>query len=57
MFTRKPRLQPEEFVINSAKRLLQHNLPIADILYGQGHEQALEQSANRRLATLKRIAH
>src|ERR1019366_2227487 len=30
-FTRKPRLQPAEFVITSAKRLLQHNLPLADI--------------------------
>ena len=27
MFTRKPRLQLEKFVINGAKRLLQHNLP------------------------------
>src|SRR6187200_1558604 len=30
IFTRKPRLQPAEFLITSAKRLLQHNLPIAD---------------------------
>src|SRR4051794_10494254 len=29
MFTRKPRLQLEKFAINGAKRLLQHNLPIA----------------------------
>ena len=27
MFTRKPRLQLEQFAINGAKRLLQHNLP------------------------------
>ena len=31
IFTRKPRLQPAEFLITSAKRLLQHNLPGADI--------------------------
>ena len=31
MFTRKPRLQLEKFAINGAKRLLQHNLPQADI--------------------------
>src|SRR5215510_8420827 len=30
IFTRKSRLQPGEFLITSAKRLLQHNLPIAD---------------------------
>jgi hypothetical protein len=30
MFTRKPRLQPAEFLIASAKRLLQHNLPEAN---------------------------
>ena len=29
MFTRKPRLQLEKFAINGAKRLLQHNRPIA----------------------------
>ena len=32
MFTRKPRLQLEKFAINGAKRLLQHNLPIADMV-------------------------
>jgi hypothetical protein len=31
IFARKPRLQPAEFLITSAKRLLQHNLPIGDI--------------------------
>jgi hypothetical protein len=31
MFTRKPRLQLEKFAINGAKRLLQHNLPVAAI--------------------------
>ena len=31
MFTRKPRLQLEKFAINGAKRLLQHNLPAADM--------------------------
>ena len=31
IFTRKPRLQPAEFLITSAKRLLQHNLPKANI--------------------------
>ena len=31
MFTRKPRLQLEKFAINGAKRLLQHNLPQADL--------------------------
>src|SRR5262249_51506298 len=31
IFTRKPRLRPLEFLILGAKRLLQHNLPIADI--------------------------
>src|SRR5438067_8512471 len=30
MFTRKPRLQLEKFVINGAKRLLQHNLSKPD---------------------------
>jgi hypothetical protein len=29
--TQKPRLQLETFAINGAKRLLQHNLPGADI--------------------------
>jgi|SRR5580704_19063452 hypothetical protein len=29
IFTRKSRLQPKEFLISSAKRLLQQNLPIA----------------------------
>src|SRR6187399_3687054 len=33
IFTRKPRLQPAEFLITSAKRLLQHNLPGANIEY------------------------
>jgi hypothetical protein len=31
IFTRKSRLQPGEFLITSAKRLLQHNLPKGDI--------------------------
>src|SRR6187200_2501733 len=31
IFTRKPRLQPAEFLITSAKRLLQHNRLIATI--------------------------
>src|SRR5262245_32861395 len=31
IFTRKSRLRPGEFLITSAKRLLQHNLPIGDI--------------------------
>jgi hypothetical protein len=31
IFTRKSRLQPGEFLITSAKRLLQHNLPLTDI--------------------------
>ena len=31
IFTRKPRLQPAEFLITGAKRLLQHNLPTSDI--------------------------
>jgi hypothetical protein len=31
IFTRKSRLQPGEFLITSAKRLLQHNRPKADI--------------------------
>src|SRR6516225_7173796 len=30
IFTRKSRLQPGEFLISSAKRLLQQNLPLAD---------------------------
>jgi hypothetical protein len=30
IFTRKPRLRPLEFLILGAKRLLQHNLPVAD---------------------------
>jgi len=29
MFTRKPRLRPAEFLITSAKRLLQHNRHLA----------------------------
>jgi hypothetical protein len=31
IFTRKSRLRPKEFLIASAKRLLQQNLPIGDI--------------------------
>src|SRR6478609_3409756 len=31
IFTRKPRLQPTEFLIIGAKRLLQHNLPLSTI--------------------------
>src|SRR5215471_2557995 len=31
IFTRKSRLQRGEFLISSAKRLLQHYLPIADV--------------------------
>src|SRR5437870_5901649 len=31
IFTRKSRLQPGEFLITSAKRLLQQNLPISDM--------------------------
>jgi hypothetical protein len=31
IFTRKSRVQPKEFLISSAKRLLQQNLPTADI--------------------------
>jgi hypothetical protein len=31
MFTRKPLLQPEKFAVDGAKRLLQHNLPQAEI--------------------------
>jgi hypothetical protein len=31
IFTRRSRLKPGEFSITSAKRLLQHNLPLADI--------------------------
>jgi hypothetical protein len=31
IFTRKSRLQPGEFLITSAKGLLQHNLPMSDI--------------------------
>ena len=31
MFTRKPRLQLEKFAINGAKRLLQHNRPLAAV--------------------------
>ena len=34
MFTRKPRLQLEKFAINGAKRLLQHNLPLARTFVG-----------------------
>ena len=30
IFTRKPRLQPAEFLITTAKRLLQHNRHLAD---------------------------
>src|SRR5476649_1218898 len=36
MFTRKPRLRPAEFLITSAKRLLQHNLPLADFRHAAG---------------------
>src|SRR5258708_500943 len=32
IFTRKPRLRPLEFLILGAKRLLQHNRSLADIL-------------------------
>jgi hypothetical protein len=38
MSTRKPRLQPGKFSIRGAKRLLQHNLPAADI---PSHETTL----------------
>jgi hypothetical protein len=31
IFTRKSRLQPGEFLVTSAKRLLQHNLPKAEV--------------------------
>jgi hypothetical protein len=31
IFIQKSHLEPREFLISSAKRLLQHNLPIADI--------------------------
>src|ERR671934_174258 len=37
IFTRKSRLQLGEFLITSAKRLLQHNLPQADIRGGRRH--------------------
>ena len=37
MFTRKPRLQLEEFAIKGAKRLLQHNLPGGDIATALSH--------------------
>src|SRR5712671_277933 len=40
MFTRKPRLQLEKFAINGAKRLLQHNLPQADITVCTGIERS-----------------
>jgi hypothetical protein len=40
MFTRKPRLQLEKFAINAAKRLLQHNLPQADITVCTGIERS-----------------
>jgi hypothetical protein len=34
MFTRKPRMRPEEFAITGAKRLLQHNWHLADTQVG-----------------------
>src|SRR4051812_33692051 len=35
MFTRKPRLQPGKSLVSGAKRLLQHNRPVADIASGR----------------------
>src|SRR6187401_2066014 len=35
IFTRKPRLQPAEFLITSAKRLLQQNLPLSTFFADQ----------------------
>ena len=37
MFTRKPRLRPGKFSIRGAKRLLQHNLPQADMISGSAN--------------------
>src|SRR2546421_8500569 len=41
IFTRKSRLQPGEFWITSAKRLLQHNLPGADSCAARKKDDAL----------------
>jgi transposase len=47
IFTRKSRLQPGEFLITSAKRLLQHNLPGPDI-----SRRSFDYLVERRLARL-----
>src|SRR5438876_12411371 len=41
IFTRKSRLQPGEFLVTSAKRLLQHNLPGADSCAARKKDDAL----------------
>src|SRR5229473_191120 len=43
IFTRKPRLQPAEFLNPSAKRLLQQNLPQADVV-SHAHARARGQT-------------
>jgi hypothetical protein len=42
IFTRKSRLQPKEFLISSAKRLLQQYRPIAEIEIAEELAQARE---------------
>src|SRR5580658_10008067 len=48
VFTRKTRPQPAEFLITRAKRLLQHNRPISDILWSRHSPVPAAHGAQRR---------
>jgi hypothetical protein len=41
IFTRKPRLQPAEFLITSAKRVLQHNPPTSEVSERSQHDRVV----------------
>ena len=53
IFTRKPRQQPAEFLITSAKRLLQHNRPVANILHRRSFVSNALSCERRPKATLR----
>jgi hypothetical protein len=46
IFTRKSRLRPKEFLISSAKRLLQQNLPESGPMHQQNSNQSITSSAS-----------
>ena len=46
MFTRKPRLQLEEFAINGAKRFLQHSRHSTDLPNKHDHVRLARQTGN-----------